>query len=112
MLPVKSNIIADLPDALQEEIFTEILSSDAVKIERIVSRGQVTPEDQWYDQDDNEWIMVLRGAAHLQFADGEEVALETGDHLDIPAHCRHRVSWTDPAQRTIWLAVFYRSPNK
>ena len=88
------------------EVFDTLAAAGPVRIERIVSHGQASPEDFWYDQAQAEWVMVVQGAARLAFADGE-VALAAGDWLTIPAHCRHRVAWTAPDQDTVWLAVFY-----
>ncbi|QKX16498.1 phosphoribosylaminoimidazole carboxylase [Microbulbifer sp. YPW1] len=111
------NIFAALPEALDGEVFEDIVSADRVRIERIVSRGQVTPASEWYDQQESEWVILLKGAARIMLetpaAGGNargtrEVGLAPGDYLNIPAHCRHRVSWTDPQQQTVWLAVFYR----
>lgn len=102
------NIFASLPDDPGTEVFEDILRNDSVRIERIVSSGQSSPEQGWYDQDEGEWVMVLRGAARLLFEDGREVELDAGDFIDIPAHTKHRVSWTDPGETTIWLAVFYK----
>jgi len=80
-----------------------------VRIERIVSTGQATPPGQWYDQDLHEWVVLLSGRAALSFEGTTDLlALEPGDHVTIPAHCRHRVEWTDPIQPTVWLAVHYR----
>ena len=78
-----------------------------MRIERIISTGQKSPESGWYDQDDNEWVMVLKGAARLSFDDRTSVHLREGDFINIPAHKRHRVDWTDPDKETIWLAVHY-----
>ena len=95
------------PDALQGEL-TEILAhSSAVRVERIVSHGHVTPEGQWYDQDQHEWVAVLVGQARLRFDKGDVVELAPGDALLIPAHERHRVEWTTPHTHTVWLAVFF-----
>jgi len=101
------NIYESLPDATSKEVFTDLLSCKTVRIERIVSRGQASPPSGWYDQDENEWVVILKGRARLAFAGGREVALGEGDCIDIPRHVRHRVSWTDPGQNTVWLAVFY-----
>jgi cupin 2 domain-containing protein len=97
------NIQADLP----EEYFETLAQSDSVHIERIVSTGHATPAGEWYDQERNEWVLLLQGAARLEFEDGREAALAPGDWLDIPAHQKHRVAWTDPGQDTIWVAVHY-----
>jgi cupin 2 domain-containing protein len=103
-----NNLTSGLPEALPEELCETLARTDAVRIERIASRGHATPEGQWYDQDRREWVLLVQGAARLAFEDGRDVTLAPGDWLDIPAHDRHRVTWTDPAQDTIWLAVHYR----
>lgn len=77
-----------------------------MRVERIVSRGHTSPDDFWYDQDEHEWVLVLSGRAVLRFEDGD-VALGPGEHVDIPAHVKHRVQWTSPGEDTVWLAVFY-----
>ena len=101
-------IFASIPESVTEELFDEIVRTPSVRIERIVSRGHVSPESGWYDQEENEWVIVLRGRGRLLFDDGEEVALDAGAWIDIPAHRRHRVAWTDPDVDTVWVAVFYR----
>ena len=107
MLPV-GNLLADIPVRLAQEEITTLLSAPGVRIERIVSRGQSSPPDFWYDQPQAEWVLLLAGAARLTL-EGESAALimGPGDHVHIPAHCRHRVEWTDPAQATVWLAVHH-----
>ena len=104
-----TNLFTDLPLPSDEEAFSEILARPGLRIERIVSSGQASPEGFWYDQPDSEWVVVLAGAARLRFENEPSARLLTpGDHVNIPSHCRHRVEWTDPAQRTVWLAVHYR----
>lgn len=90
------------------EVFEDFVKSGDVRIERILSKGQASPEPGWYDQDENEWVIVLQGGGRLAFDDGSEVELNAGDYINIPAHTKHRVSWTDPEQVTVWLAVFYK----
>jgi len=101
------NIFESIPDDLDEEFFDQIVQNQRVRIERIVSRGQVSPESGWYDQDQDEWVLLLKGGAVIAFADGTEARLESGDHINLPAHTRHRVSWSAPETETIWLAVHY-----
>ena len=102
------NIFAGIPQSLPEEALDVLAASGQVRIERIVSRGHTTAPGYWYDQDRAEWVMVVRGAARIVFADRPEpVALGTGDHLLIPAHARHRVVWTAPDRDTVWLAVHF-----
>lgn len=106
--PHMDNLFSETPGDLPKELFETLVERDAVRVERIVSRGHATPAGQWYDQDRHEWVLLLKGAARLAFADGREVALAPGDWLEIVAHQRHRVAWTAPAQDTVWLAVHYR----
>jgi cupin 2 domain-containing protein len=102
------NIFDNIPHNAPDEIFETILQLPNVRIERIVSSGQATPQDHWFDQVENEWILLLRGRAILRFEEeNEDRVLETGDYLNIPAHARHRVEWTSEEETTIWLAVFY-----
>jgi cupin 2 domain-containing protein len=104
------NLFAPLPDARMAEAVDALLIRPGIRVERIVSRGQASPPDFWYDQDEGEWVLLLSGAARLRFADESEArALIPGDCLDIAPHRRHRVDWTAPAAPTIWLAVFYPS---
>ena len=106
------NLLEDLPDAADAEMFETLVSAEHLRIERIVSRGQITPPGEWYDQPEHEWVTVLRGHARVMTADGAERALRAGDAMLIPAHVRHRVSWTDPDQETVWLAVHFSGPIK
>ena len=103
------NLFAALPRDLEKEVGEDILRAEHVRIERIVSKGHSSPEEGWYDQAEHEWVMVLEGAGTLLYADGREVTLRRGDFVDIPAHTKHRVAWTDPDVPTVWLAVFYSS---
>jgi cupin 2 domain-containing protein len=104
-----SNIYSDIPDDFTHEVFEEILRKGSLKLERIISKGHKTPKDQWYDQDQDEWVILLKGSAGLVI-DGEReiVFLKPGDYVLLPAHLKHRVEWTDPEEETIWLAVHYQ----
>jgi len=102
-----NNIFKNIPIDLNEELFENIIDKDGLKLQRIVSEAHTTPEGEWYDQTDNEWIILLQGSAILTFEDEEEVKLEVGDHINIPAHKCHRVSWISKDEKTIWLALFY-----
>ncbi|MEO1086349.1 MAG: cupin domain-containing protein [Acidobacteriota bacterium] len=109
------NLLLDLlpafesaPDA--EERVDVLVQNGHLRIERIVSTGQASPPGFWYDQDEHEWVLLLSGEAALRFEHRESVLrLGPGDHVDIPAHERHRVEWTADDEPTIWLAVFYKS---
>lgn len=102
---VPSNLLADIPANLPQELFQTLIEAGNVRIERIVSHGHKSPDGFWYDQSADEWVLLLRGAARLEFDDGRTQRLAPGDHSWIPAHARHRVAWTDPDQPTVWLAV-------
>ena len=102
------NLFAEIVSAAPDEQFDELLSRPALSIERIVSTGQASPPGFWYDQPRAEWVVVLSGRARLRFADEPTPReLGPGDFVDIAAHRRHRVEWTDPSQPTVWLAVHY-----
>ena len=103
---VPFNLFADLPQQLPDELFTTLLDASNARIERIVSHGHASAADFWYDQPQHEWVIVLKGAARLQFEDGM-VEMKVGDFVNIPANKKYRVEWTMPNEPTIWLAVFY-----
>jgi len=104
-----SNLLDDLPKQLPEELVTVLAENQCVRIERIVSTGHRSADNFWYDQDEDEWVVVLKGGAKLGFEDAKSVHLGPGDHVLIPAHQKHRVEWTTPTEPTVWLAVFYRN---
>lgn len=106
-LPTVHNLLHPLPSALAAEQFDSLINSANVRLERIMSQGQITPAGEWYDQAENEWVILLQGAARIAYADGTEIALQVGDSVLLPAHCRHRVSWTQPDDITVWLAMFF-----
>jgi len=91
---------------MSKELFDIIAKTGNATIERIISRGHKSPPGFWYDQDFDEWVVVLRGAAKLRLAGQKKIILmKAGDYLLIPARKRHRVEWTPPDKQTIWLAV-------
>lgn len=100
------NLFSNIPMSLPQELIETILSKPNVRIERIVSQGQSSPDGYWYDQEQSEFVVLLQGAARLQFEDCE-IEMKPGSFIDIPAHRRHRVEWTSPDEQTIWLAVHY-----
>ena len=106
------NLFADVSDVsaanIGEEAFSEILARPGLKIERIISQGQISPPGFWYDQAWNEWVIVLKGSATLQFEQEPDArSLGVGDYVFIPARKRHRVAWTEPQLPTVWLAVHF-----
>jgi cupin 2 domain-containing protein len=101
-------LLVGLPDSLSEERFETLLTTAAFRLERILSFGHSTPEGQWYDQDWDEWVVLLQGQACLTIEGrNDPVILAAGDSLSLPAHCRHRVDWTEPGRITVWLALHY-----
>ena len=101
------NLFAGIPPEMPEEFFQEILRTETFRIERIISRGQASPPGFWYDQQTEEWVLLVSGSATLGFDDGRTIDLKPGDHLFIPRRVRHRVERTDPERETVWLAVHY-----
>ena len=102
------NLFTPVADSLPDEFFETLVASDAVKIERIVSRGHASPEGFWYDQEQHEWVIVLQGEAKLQIeGQPHPLHLSAGMYMNLPAHQKHRVAWTKEDTDTIWLAVFY-----
>ena len=103
---VLTNLFADLPPHLPDELVQTLRAAPNIRIERIVSHGHASPEGFWCDQDQHEWVVVLKGAVRLRFKD-RSMEMKPGDFIDIPAHTKHRVEWTTPDEPTIWLAVHY-----
>ena len=101
-----TNLFADIPVTLQNELAQALLQTPQIRIERIVSLRLSAPQDYWYDQEQNEWVLLVAGAATLRFED-EVVEMKAGAFINIPAHRKHRIEWTNPNQPTIWLAVHY-----
>ncbi|CAG22961.1 cupin domain-containing protein [Photobacterium profundum] len=102
------SLLTDIPSTLPSEIFQDLVKTDNVRIERIISKGHSTSDSDWYDQTEHEWVLVVKGQAKILFEDGmKELHLKEGDYVNISARQRHKVSWTHPTEETIWLAVFY-----
>ena len=107
------NLFENVPEECKTEVFEIIFESKDFKAERIISEGQATPPGQWYDQDWDEWVVLFKGSSAILF-EGEEapVILKPGDYFYIPAHKRHRVEWTDLQEKTIWLAIHFKSGER
>lgn len=104
------NLFSNLLGSVPQEMVDVLLENHSVRIERIISTGHSSPEGFWYDQSEHEWVVVLKGEAKLLFAEHDEpMLLRVGDHVNIPAHQKHRVEWTTPDEPTVWLAVFYQT---
>ncbi len=86
--------------------FSEILArSGEIIVERIISHGHATPPGAWFDQEKDEWVALLQGAARLSFSDGSGLEMRAGDWIFIPAHRRHRVEKTTADPPCIWIAL-------
>src|SRR3989344_7751196 len=116
----KGNFYENIPKKLSKELFSTIVLKNNCKIEKIISMGHKTPKGKWYNQDKNEFVILLKGSAELLFFPdkkysndtkqeilhkGHKIKMKTGDYINIPAHLKHRVDKT--GKKTIWLAVFY-----
>jgi len=102
------SILEGIPIEIPEELIDTICSTDNVKIKRIISRGHTSHRGFWYDQEQNEFVLVIRGSAGLKLESEDKiVVMKTGDYLNIGAHVKHRVEWTDSTCETVWLAVYY-----
>jgi cupin 2 domain-containing protein len=107
-MPDLKNLLADIPVSLPEKLVQTLVRAPGVRIGRIVSQGHRSPDGFWYDQDENEFVVVLSGAARLVFEDQPKpLEMVAGSCVNIAAHRRHRVEWTDPTQNTVWLGIFY-----
>ena len=105
--PPTLNILSSLPAPRGDEAIDTLLRGSGIRVERIASHGQASPAGFWYDQNEAEWVLVLRGRARLSIeGEAQDRALGPGDSVFLPAHCRHRVAWTSPDEPTVWLTIF------
>ena len=101
------NIFEGVSEVLKEEFIEDLLVNKNFKLEKIISEGHSSPENFWYDQDKNEFVILLTGSAVLSYDSGQNFSMKPGDYLTIPAHQKHRVDKTDLFQKTFWLALHY-----
>lgn len=102
--------IYNLPIKLPStELFETLIAHNNVLIKRVISTGQITPEGEWYDQEREEWLIVLQGEGELSYEDDSRIKLTSGDYLYIPAHKKHRVEYTSSIPPCIWLTIFFDS---
>ena len=105
---ITGNLFSDIPEHAPKEVFERLLETPHLKPERIISAGHATPPGKWYDPDTDEWVFLLSGAARLLYeGEGQPREMRPGDYVLIPARKRHRVEWTDPGQKTVWLALHH-----
>jgi cupin 2 domain-containing protein len=102
------NLFSGIREALEQEQFDVLLETGSFRLERIVSAGHSTASGEWFDQDRDEWVILVTGSASLRFeAEMDLRQMQPGDFLLIPAHQKHRVERTDPNTRTVWLALHF-----
>ncbi len=102
------NILSAIPPRSKEEYVDVLAEGRHVRVERIVSRGHKSPRGFWYDQEQGELVVLLKGRARLRFEGKSRlVDLQPGDCVNIPPHMRHRVEWTAKGRITLWLCIFY-----
>lgn len=103
------NLFSPIPDRLQGELIDTLGGNGNCRIERIVSFGHTSPPGFWYDQNQDEFVVLLRGQAAIRFERGDRlIVMEEGDYLTIKAREKHRVEWTAKGVPTVWLTAFYR----
>ena len=107
---IKSGNLRDgLPSGIAAaETFDALIEQKNLRIERIVSTGQTTPEGELHDSEQAEFVLVVSGAARFRVeGEGEDRDLGEGDYIIVPSHCRHRVIYTRASPPTVWLAVYF-----
>jgi cupin 2 domain-containing protein len=104
--PLKGNLFEDIRFPTGNAELFEIIRNDKVRIERIISTGQTTPEGEWYDQDEDEFVVLMQGQARIKYQEGNELLLTAGDYVMIPSHTRHRVSYTSEEPCCVWMAIY------
>lgn len=105
--PPTLNLLSGIPSPGGDEAIETLLQGNGIRVERIISHGHASPAGFWYDQKEAEWVLVVSGRARLTIeGEAQDRELGPGDSLFLPAHCRHRVAWTEPGKATVWLAIF------
>ena len=109
MKKTETNFFSKIPELQpgMEEI-ENILRHGNVRIERITGSGAVSPDGFWFDQDENEWVMLLQGDAVIEFTDGTKTQMTAGSYISLPAHEKHRLVYTSSDPACIWLAFFWK----
>lgn len=107
MMPDSDNLFFNLPQDPQEELFEDLFRGKNIRIERIISNGQSSPEGFWYDQEWDEWVILLSGSAELEFEEGKTINLTPGNYVYIPAQKRHRVNSTSKENLSVWVAIHF-----
>jgi len=104
---MRTNLFDNIPETLPAELTDILFNSENIRIERIVSSGQTSPKEGWFDQEEKEWVILLQGEATIAFDDGLEIVLSKGDYLMIHPHKKHKVTFTSTEPKCVWLAIFF-----
>ena len=100
------NLFSNIPEEVPNEIFENLLLRPPLRVQKIISAGHSTPPGEWYESTTDEWVILISGGAKLFYeGDAKPRNMKPGDYVLIPAHLRHRVEWTHPDEKTIWLAL-------
>src|SRR4051812_34333269 len=109
MVLKSGHILSGLSGPSDSEVFEPLIEAVGIRLERIISNGQRTPDDNWLIQDCDEWVMLVSGTARLLLeGDAAPRDLQPGEWINIPAGTRHRVEWTCHDKPTVWLALHYK----
>lgn len=100
-----NNIFDKIGEAGEEEQFELLQKGAHYRIERIMSAGHSSPESFFYDQENDEWIMLVQGEATLE-VEGKLTVLKAGDYMFLPKNCKHRIEKTSIDPACIWLCIF------
>jgi len=105
--PPRGRVLGKLPPPADEERFEVLLETPFGRVERIVSYGHPSPPGFWYEQAEDEWVLLAAGSATLAFEDGTKLTLAAGDWITLPARQRHRVDAV--SDDAVWVAVHLRT---
>jgi cupin 2 domain-containing protein len=87
------------------ESFETLLKSNSLLLEKILTHGELKSPGKWYDQEKDEWVMMVQGKATIEYDDGNRIEMKKGDYVIIPAHLKHRVIETSESPDCVWLAL-------
>lgn len=102
-----NNIFKNIPLTDNEEIVDKLLEFDNICIERIVSNGENSPENFWYEQKSDEWVILIQGKAVIEYENSQIAELKRGDYIFIPSMQKHRVKQVSKNPNCIWVAVHF-----
>ena len=96
-----ANLFAQIPPPAAEEHFETLFTRPGLRIERILSHRHASPPGFWYDQPADEWVMLARGSAELEFDDGQDRKYDC-DHTHNNDWCPDAFSCADDASEGIY----------